>query len=71
MILQMSSKIPFVGVIFWAQVTLETGMDNTTPLHVIEIGPTMNVFLATGFTFGITSLRGRNMRTLMFIKMSD
>ena len=70
-ILQMSSKIPFVGVIFRAQVTLETGTVNTTPLHVIEIGPTMNEFLATGFAFGITSLRGRNMRTLMFIKTSN
>ena len=71
MILQMSSKIPFVCIIFWAQVTLETGMNNTTPLHVIEIGLLMHEFLATGFTFGIPSLRGRNMRTLMFIKMSD
>ena len=67
----MSSKIPFVSVIFWAQVTLEMGMVNTTPLHVIKIGPMMNEFLATGFAFGITSLRGRNVRTLMFIKMSN
>ena len=67
----MSRKIPFVGVIFWAQVTLETGMINTTPLHVIKIGATMNEFLATGFAFSITSLRGRNVRKLMFIKMSN
>ena len=71
MILQMTSKIPFVSVIFRAQVTLETGMVNTTPLHVIKIGPMMNESLATRFAFGITSLRGRNVRMLMFIKTSD
>ena len=70
-ILQMSSKIPFVRVIFRAQVTLETGTVKTTPLDVIKIGPMMNEFLATGFAFGITSLRGRNVRTLMFIKTSN
>ena len=71
MILQMSSKIPFVSVIFRAQVTLETGTVNTTPLRVIKIGTTMNEFLATRFAFGITSLQGRNVRTLMFVKTSN
>ena len=31
----------------------------------------MNEFFATGFALGITLLRGRNVRMLMFIKMSN
>ena len=70
-IFQMSSEIPFVGIIFRAHMTLETGMANTAPLDVIKIWSKMNEFLATGFALGITSLWGRDVRTLMFIKTSN
>ena len=46
-ILQMSSEIPFVGIIFRVHVTLETGMVDTAPLDVIKIGSTMSEFFAT------------------------
>ena len=70
-IFQMSSEIPFVGIIFRAHVTLEPGTVDTAPLDVIKIGSTMSEFFATGFALGITLLLGRNVRMFMFIKTSN